>query len=76
MISLPDHLRVWRSRYRLSKEEAAKAHGQTAGMIDQLERGTQILRGQAREALIKKLSEPPGTGIRGAPPDAGFRPGA
>jgi transcriptional regulator with XRE-family HTH domain len=73
MISLSNQLRNWRSRYRLSRQEAATALGLTLRTLDDLERGVEGLRGREREELIAKLSRAPGAGIRG--PDAGYRPG-
>lgn len=75
MTSLSDQLRNWRSRYGLSRQEAATALGLTLQALDELERGTERLRGDRREALIAKLSRPPGAPIKGPVPDAGYRPG-
>jgi transcriptional regulator with XRE-family HTH domain len=66
MTSLSDQLRNWRSRYQLTRQEASAVLGMTPAAIDELERGTERLRGQEREALIAKLSRPPTTGIRPA----------
>ena len=75
MISLSQQLKSWRSRYCLSKHEAAEALGVTNGTIEAIERGTEVLRGRERQALLDKLSRSPHPDIKGPTPDAGYRPG-
>jgi DNA-binding XRE family transcriptional regulator len=75
MISLSQQLKSWRSRYCLSKHEAAEALGVTSGTIEAIERGTEALRGRERQALLDKLSRSPHPDIKGPSPDAGYRPG-
>jgi transcriptional regulator with XRE-family HTH domain len=75
MRSLPEQLRNWRSRHRLSKDEAGSALGVSAGIIDELERGVQSLPRHLLEPLFEKLTQPPGKTIKGPAPDAGRRPG-
>ena len=73
MITVSQQLRNWRSRYRLSKHEAAKVLALTLGRLEAIEQG-EALRGSERDALLNKLSRPPNSAIRGPVPDAGYRP--
>ena len=75
MISLAEQVKTWRSRHQLSRHEAAKALGVTLGILDDLERGGNPLRGAAKDAIIEKLARSPNPGLRGPTPDAGYRPG-
>ena len=75
MISISEQLRNWRSRYRLSKHEAAIVLGLSVRTLEEVEQGTQLVRGQARAALVDRLSHPPHPQIKGLPPDAGRGPG-
>lgn len=74
MISISQQLQNWRSRYRLSKHEAAKALAITLAVLEAVEQGREELRGPQRHALLDRLSRPPYAGIRGPLPDAGYRP--
>ena len=73
MITVSQQLRNWRSRYHLSKHEAAKVLAITVGRLEAIEQG-EALRGSERQAVLDKLSRPPNPPIRGPAPDAGYRP--
>jgi len=75
MISLSEQMRSWRSRYHLSKYEAARVLGISVGSLAEIEMGRLSPRGKERDELIQKFSRPPNPAIRGSVPDPGYSAG-